>query len=368
MYLKKPKNSSYIKIKLPTQNQEIIIGSALEQWTIKELSNRGYSNFLVFVDKSIIKLYADFLKQIKNKLSLKDFIVIDACENSKSLGYLNSILKKCFEAKFKLNRKSCIIAIGGGIVGDIVGFLSSLYMRGVDFVFIPTTLMAQGDTIINKVGISYKLLKNIIGSFYSPVLTICDTDFLHTLPKKEISLGFSEIIKHALIDSVDFLNYLKKHIQPGLKNWKTYNWGEIIYKSLKIKSKFVCEDPFDEGENYKGLSFGHTFANAFEGLSKFKVRHGEAIALGIYMSALVSKKLGLLSQKEVQQQKELLERVQLPIFLSNKINNKIFIELLRRDKISSDDTITIISLIKLGKFKLLKNIDPKIIISILKSI
>jgi 3-dehydroquinate synthase len=366
MYLQKPKNSSYIKIKLPTQNQEIIIGSALKRWTVEELSIRGYSNFVVFVDKSIVKLYPSFLKQIKNKLSPKDFIVIDAHENSKSLGYLNSVLKKCFE--MKLNRKSCMIAIGGGIVGDIVGFLSSLYMRGVDFVFMPTTLMAQGDTIINKVGISYKLLKNIIGSFYSPILTICDTDFLYTLSKKEISLGLSEIIKHALIDSVDFLNYLKKHIQPGLKNWKTYNWKEIIYKSLKIKSKFVCKDPLDEKEYCKGLSFGHTFANAIEGLSKFKVRHGDAVALGIYMSALVGKKLELLSQKEVQQQKELLERVRLSLSLPGKINKRIFIELLRRDKISSDGTITIVALRKIGKFKLFKNINPKIIISVLKSI
>ena len=366
MYSQKPKNSFYIKIKLPTQDQEIVIGSNLRQWTIDELLCRNYSNFIIFVDNNIVKLHKTFLEEIKNKLSPKKIILINANEKSKSLDHLNSILEKCFQAK--LNRTSCMIAIGGGIVGDIVGFLSSLYMRGIDFVFIPTTLMAQGDTIINKVGISHRLLKNIIGSFYSPVLTVCDIDFLYTLSKTEISLGLSEIIKHALINSVDFLNYLKKNIQPGLKNWKNYDWKEIIYRSLKIKSKFVCRDPLDKKENCKGLSYGHTFANAIEGLSEFKLRHGEAVALGIYMSAMISEKMGFLSKKEVEQQKELLNAVRLPLSLPSKINKENFIELLRRDKISLDETITMIALIKMGKFKIFKNIDPQIIVSVLDSI
>jgi len=201
-------------------------------------------------------------------------------------------------------RGSGIVAIGGGIVGDTAGFFASVYMRGVDFIFIPTTLMAQADTIINKVAISYKLLKNIIGSFYSPVLTVCDVDFLQTLPKKEISLGLSEVVKHSIIDSSSFFQYLKINLRPKLFHWKKYPWKEIVYKSLLIKSKLVVKDPFDKKGYHKGLSYGHTFANIFEGLSKFKFRHGEAVALGMHVSALISFKLGILSAKEFEQQKE----------------------------------------------------------------
>ncbi|MEK7635741.1 MAG: hypothetical protein AAB405_01465 [Patescibacteria group bacterium] len=266
MFLKKPKDSRYIDVKLPDQKQEIIIGSDLKEWILKEVSSREYFNIIIFIDKNFASIHRDWLLRIKNVLSPNDIIFIEASEKSKSLEFLNSVLERCF--KFGVNRRSCIIAIGGGIVGDIVGFFASVYMRGIDFIFIPTTLMAQADTIIYKVAISYKLLKNLVGSFYSPVLTICDIDFLQTLPKSEIALGLSEVIKHALIDSPLFLRYLKKNLHPELTDWKEYPWKEIIYKSLIVKSKLVTKDPFDKNEFHKGLSYGHTFANAFESLSK----------------------------------------------------------------------------------------------------
>jgi len=366
MYLKKPQNSHCINIKLPDCNQRIIIGSKLQNWFLKEISYRNYSNCILFIDKNFANLYKDWFIKLKCALSPSGIIFIEPNEKSKSLKFLNSALEKCF--KVGINRKSCIVAIGGGIVGDTAGFFASVYMRGVDFIFIPTTLMAQADTIINKVAISYKLLKNIIGSFYSPVLTVCDVDFLQTLPKKEISLGLSEVVKHSIIDSSSFFQYLKINLRPKLFHWKKYPWKEIVYKSLLIKSKLVVKDPFDKKGYHKGLSYGHTFANIFEGLSKFKFRHGEAVALGMHVSALISFKLGILSAKEFEQQKKILKIIQLPFCLPSKIENDIVINLLRKDKICTDNNVTIVGLVNIGKFKVCKNIDLKIIESVLNSI
>jgi len=366
MFSKKTKNSFYINVKLPEQIQEIIIGSNLQKWIFKEISSRNYSRLIVFIDVNFANLYADWLLQLKNTLAPNDIIFVEASEKSKSLEFLNSALEKCFNAN--INRKSCIIAVGGGIVGDIAGFFASVYMRGIDFIFIPTTLMAQADTIINKVAISYKMLKNIVGSFYSPVLTICDIDFLQTLPKSEISLGLSEIIKHAFIESPFFVKYLENTLRANLMGWKKYPWKKIIYKSLLIKSKIVEKDPLDKNEIHKGLSYGHTFANALEGLSDFKFRHGESVSLGMCASALAGLDLGILSEKEIRRQKELLQRVGLPIKFPGTLNKEEIIDLMSKDKICTDCGLSIVILEKIGKFKICKNINLEIIKSVLSAI
>ena len=367
MFLKKPQNSHYIKVRLPNQTQEIIIGSGLQDWSLKEISSRDYLHYIIFIDKNFANIYKEWFSKMKCVLRPTNVIFIESNEKSKSLKFLNSVLEKCFQTG--LNRKSCIIAIGGGIVGDIAGFFASIYMRGIDFIFIPTTLMAQADTIIYKVAISHKLLKNIVGSFYSPVLTICNTDFLQTLPQREISLGLSEVIKHGLIDSLSFLRYLENNLYPELQNWKKYPWKEIVYKSLLIKSKFVVKDPFDKKGYHKGLSYGHTFANAFEELSKFNFRHGEAVSLGMYTSSLISLKLELLLKEEFARHKELLKRVQLPLSLPIKIKKEAIINLLRKDKICPDcNSLTIVILPKIGHFKVCKKIDPELIMTALNSI
>jgi len=188
MFLKNSKISRHLKVLLPDRRQDIFIGEDSASWIIEKLASSGYSGFVVFCDHNIANLYKNLLSEIKDKLEPADIILVKPTEANKSIEFLNLCLERCIKAN--LNRNGCLIAIGGGVVGDLAGFLASVYMRGIDMVFMPTTLMAQGDTIINKVAISYKLLKNVIGSFYSPVITVCDTNFLKSLPKKEISFGF----------------------------------------------------------------------------------------------------------------------------------------------------------------------------------
>lgn len=348
-----------LKVILPSKEQEIEVGQNILSAEVDKLCSSDYSNFVIFCDSNFAEIHNSILGEFNEKLKPADVIMVDPNEDSKSLTFLNDILEKC--TNLNLDRRTCFIALGGGVVGDVTGFIASVYMRGVDMIFFPTTLMAQGDSIINKVAISYKLLKNVIGSFYSPNKTICDTALLNTLSEKEISLGLSEVIKHALIASRGFTTYLIDSIQPHLIGLKAYDWDKIIYESIKIKSDLVEQDPYDKNGLHKGLSYGHTFANAFEGMSEFNLRHGEAVALGMRVSGIISNTLGFLDNKDFRVQQQLLDRAQLPSVFPNKFSIDRVIDYLKRDKISSNGNIKLVLLKKIGEFDVVKGIDENII-------
>lgn len=364
MFLKNHKTIKHLKIPLPDKGQDIFVGTDLSSWMIEKITSNNYSSFIVFCDYNVANLYSDFLLEIKTKLKPSEIILVKPTEANKSIEFLNECLEKCTAAK--LDRKGCLIAIGGGIVGDVAGFLASVYMRGIDMVFIPTTLMAQGDTIINKVAISYKLLKNVIGSFYSPRFTFCDTGFLKLLPEKEISLGLSEIIKHALIASPKFANNLSMALPSTSSAREMYDWPNIVYESLKIKGGIVEKDPFDKLGSHKGLSYGHTFANAFEGLSDFNFRHGEAVALGMQVSGAVSNTLGILSRVDLELQNSLIASAKLPLKFPHSVDVDQVIDLLKRDKISVNGKINLVVLKKVGKYEIVNDVDETVIKATLK--
>ena len=152
-----------------------------------------------------------------------------------------------------------------------------------------------------------------MGSFYSPVLTIWDIKFLKTLPNKEISMGLSETIKRTAIKSDKDFYYIKSLINANKKDYQKYPWEDIIYKSLKIKGDIVTKDPLDELGHHKGLSYGHTFANAIEGISEFSLRHGEAVALGMKFSAIVSQFMGIMPKDVFKEQNKIIKNSGLPI-------------------------------------------------------
>lgn len=364
MFLKNYNTIKYLRISLPDKEQDIFIGANFSSWMIEKIASSSYSSFVVFCDHNIADIYKDFLSEIKTKLKPSEIILVRPTEANKSIEFLNVCLEKCITAR--LDRKGCLIAIGGGIVGDVAGFLASVYMRGVDMVFIPTTLMAQGDTIINKVAISYKLLKNVIGSFYSPRFTFCDTNFLKSLPDKEMSLGLSEIIKHALIASPKLTKDLSAMFSSAPHDWKNYNWISIVYESLKIKSRLVARDPYDKLGIHRGLSYGHTFANAFEGLSGFNFRHGEAVALGMRISGEISNALGILERVDLELQNSLIASAKLPLKFPHSASVDQIVDLLKRDKISVNGRITLVVLKRIGKYEIFNDIDETIVRSTLK--
>ena len=344
-----------IKFKNLTHNYSILIGNntlGLLPKRIKLLCPKTKKIALI-VDKNIpIK----FIKIIKNKL--KDYYVIvlpfAASEKFKSLKttifYVNKLLSKNF------NRSDLIISIGGGITGDLGGFVASIFKRGINFINIPTTLLAQVDSAIGgKTGVNSIYGKNLVGSFYQPKLVISDTSFLDSLSKKELICGYAEILKHSIIKDKKFFNWLKKNTKYIFSR-KSKKLIYAIKKSCQIKMYFVNKDVNEKGLRMI-LNFGHTFAHAIEVKNNYskKVTHGEAVLSGMILAARVSLIKKVCNRKIIDE----INKIYVDNNLSytykkysniNSINS--LIPYLKNDKKNNDDKINFILLKKIGKTSL----------------
>ena len=289
-----------IKLKVNTVNSKykIIIGSGIVGKLSKIFNENSikFNKCLLVVDSKIPK---SLIKKIIKSLSKKKLIVhiFNASELNKNQINVNKILEILLRNNF--HRNDCLISIGGGIVGDVSGFASSVFKRGIKFINIPTTLLAQVDSSIGgKTGINTSKGKNLIGSFYQPSIVISDINFLRTLPKREIICGYGEILKHAIISNKKFFLYLNQNAQKIL-NLKSPFIEKSIYQSCLIKKNIVEKDEKEKNLR-KILNFGHTFAHAYEASLKYskKLNHGEAVLMGIMSASKFSLQNKLLSKNE----------------------------------------------------------------------
>ena len=272
-----------IKFKNKEQNYSIIIGMGtlnILPRKIKHLCPKS-KNIAIIIDENVPNKFKHKLKK-KLKNYNVSFFSFNASEKNKSLSVVNYYLSKLLSKNF--NRSDLVIAVGGGITGDIVGFVSSIFKRGINFINIPTTLLAQVDSAIGgKTGVNSIYGKNLIGSFYQPKLVLVDTLFLDSLPKKEMVCGYAEILKHSIIKDKFFFNWLKKNSKKILlKNEKELIFA--IKKSCMIKIKFATSDVKEKGLRMS-LNFGHTFAHAIEAKNSYSknMTHGEAVLSGIIL-------------------------------------------------------------------------------------
>ena len=271
-----------LKINTKSKNYKIFIGSNSTIYLKKILNKEKikFNKVLIVTDK---KLKNIFLKRIKSSLNDKDIFTFEfqSSEKNKNLIFANKILNYLLLNNF--TREDCIIALGGGIIGDLTCFVASIYKRGMKFINIPTTLLAQVDASIGgKSGINQKEFgKNLIGTFFQPDLVVSDTSFLKTLNKKQILCGYAEILKHSLIYDISMFNFLDKNLKKILKLKKPYI-EEAILKSCNVKKQIVEKDEKEKNIR-KLLNLGHTFGHAFEANRNFKgdIAHGEAVLLGI---------------------------------------------------------------------------------------
>ncbi len=291
-------NTNKISIKTSNKNYSIVIGRDLIVKIDKILkANRlKFDKCLIVTDKNIPQKFKRLLyKKLKTNKLVK--IEITASEKNKNYQTIEKIHKVLFENRF--NREDCVISFGGGIIGDIVGFASSTFKRGIKFVNIPTTLLAQVDSSIGgKTGVNNKFGKNLIGSFYQPDLVVSDMNILASLPEREIICGYAEILKSSIIDNFNNFLYLDKNLKKIL-NLKSPFIERSIIKSCNLKKKVVEKD--EKEKNYrKVLNLGHTFAHAYEstlGFSK-KLNHGEAVILGIKNAVEFSFKRKILKKQK----------------------------------------------------------------------
>lgn len=321
-------------IDLQTRSYDITIGSGIfdQPATYADLPNA--STAVIVTNTTVAPLYAARLQQaLQGKYPKIHTVVLPDGEAFKTWQTLNLI----FDALLAhtCDRKTVLFALGGGVVGDMTGFAAASYMRGVPFVQVPTTLLAQVDSSVGgKTAINHPLGKNMIGAFYQPLKVVCDLDTLKTLPPRELSAGLAEVIKYGPISDLDFLSWIETHID-ALTARDPQALAHAVKRSCEIKAWVVGQDEREAGLRAI-LNFGHTFGHAIEsGLGYGEWLHGEAVACGMVMAAHLSKQLGLVDSALVERLTTLIEKAGLPIKgpkLSDVDNAGRYLELMQVDK------------------------------------
>ena len=311
----------------------------------------------VVTNETVSKLHLEYLLKKINAKELHVITLKDS-EEYKNQDSIDTILESLFENRF--NRKSMLIAFGGGVIGDMTGFASSIYQRGIDFIQIPTTLLSQVDASVGgKTGMNNKYGKNLIGAFHQPKAVYIDPYFLTTLPSREFGAGVAEIVKMAVTFNKVFFEFLES---ADLNNKEILQ--EVIKIAVQTKADVVSKDEKEHGIR-AALNYGHTFGHVIENETKYKkYLHGEAVAIGMVMANETAVKMNLMSEKEALRVKKLLEKYNLPT--TYKIENpRNFYETFFLDKKSSDSSITFIIPIGIGDVTITDKVDVGTIMCVL---
>ena len=300
---------------------------------------------MIVTNKTIAPLYLDKLTSILDGFNVQSVILPDG-EEFKTLETLNKVFDALLEAKF--DRTSTLIALGGGVIGDITGFAAASYQRGVGFIQVPTTLLSQVDSSVGgKTGINHELGKNMIGAFYQPKAVIIDVNTLDTLSNQEFSAGMAEVIKYGLLGNADFLSMLEANIESIMARKKDLII-EVIFNCCQDKARIVELDEFEKGKRAL-LNLGHTFGHGIENAFGYgNYLHGEAVSIGMVMAAKLSKDEGNLSHEETLRVESILSKADLPISINKTIDSETLITAMSLDKKSIDGKIRLVLLKSLG--------------------
>ena len=321
-----------VRVELGDRSYDICIGSNILGKIGSKLKSLSVSPKTAIVSNpAVYRLYG---KKVLNSIKSSGFdvipVIIPDGEKYKDISIVQKIYGELL--MHRLDRKSALIALGGGVIGDITGFVASTYMRGIDYIQIPTTLLAQVDSSVGgKTGVNHKLGKNMIGTFYQPKLVWIDIDTLKTLPKRELRAGLAEVIKYGVIWDSKLFKFLEENKEKILSlNKKAL--GYLIKRSCEIKAAVVSKDERESGLRAI-LNYGHTIGHAIETVTGYKkYLHGEALAIGMFIEAEIAESLKLLKEKTVQRIKSLIESYGLPTKIPVRINRNTLLASMQLDK------------------------------------
>jgi len=334
-----------LKVNLEDRSYPIYIGSDIS------LDNELYSKHInskkiaLITNEQIADLYLSEISQTLKTFDLKTLVLPEG-ETEKNLETIGKAAE--FLSDNGIDRDSSIIAFGGGVIGDITGFVASSYMRGIKFLQVPTTLLAQVDSSVGgKTGVNISRGKNLIGAFYQPSAVIADTKYLNSLEPKRLSEGLAEVIKYGLIRDEDFFVWLSKNTSRILA-LEPEVMAHLIERCCQIKAEIVSEDE-REGSIRAILNYGHTFGHAIESLTDYSVyTHGEAVSIGMVMAASMAERMGMLSKDDKKDIINILESVNLPTEKPS-LNSNDFLKSMKRDKKAQDGEIRLILLEGIGR-------------------
>lgn len=307
-----------------------------------ELNNR---RFMIISDSNVSRLYLDELSNIVKPLAknLLSFI-FDAGENSKNLDTVSDAYSMLIREQF--DRNDILIALGGGVTGDLTGFVAATYLRGIDYIQVPTTLLSMVDSSIGgKTGVDFKAYKNMIGAFHQPKLVYMNLSTLNSLPRREFNAGMGEIVKHGLIKDVSYYSWLNEN-QNHILSLEYELLKQMIVTSCHIKKDVVENDPKEKGDRAL-LNFGHTIGHAIEKLIDFKLLHGECVAIGMVAAAYISYKRELISKNDLINIIDSIKEFGLPCKVKGLDPNDIY-SVTKLDKKMQSDKIKFILLKKIG--------------------
>lgn len=349
-----------LTVDLDDRSYPIYIGTdLLDQYKLLTDHVRG-SSALIVTNTTVAPLYLEPVENSLKQSNIRyDTVILQDGEQHKTIDSVMAIIENLLRQRH--DRQSTIIALGGGVVGDIAGFAASIYQRGINFIQIPTTLLSQVDSSVGgKTGVNHPLGKNMIGAFYQPQCVIADATTLNTLPARELSAGLAEVIKYGLIYDASFFDWIEQHVDQLIA--KNYDYlAEAILVSCRVKAVVVAQDERESGIRAI-LNLGHTFGHAIEACMGYgNWLHGEAVAAGMVMAADLSVRHGWLDQAVKQRAIELLERCSLPVKSPDSMSIDDYMNAMAIDKKATDGKIKFVLLEGLGKAIVTANYDPALL-------
>lgn len=334
-----------LTVDLGVRSYPIFIGQDLLQKALLQSYVKG-RQVMVVSNETVAPLYLDALiRQFPDKQV--DTVILPDGEAYKDLEHVNRIFDALLAKRH--NRTTTLVALGGGVVGDMTGFAAASYQRGVNFIQVPTTLLSQVDSSVGgKTGVNHALGKNMIGAFHQPQAVLAATDALNSLPERELSAGLAEVIKYGLIHDASFLDWLEASM-PDLRARKPEALAYAIYRSCEIKAEMVAQDEREAGVRAL-LNLGHTFGHAIETDQGYGAwLHGEAVGAGIMMAANLSARLGWLSAADLARVERILLSAGLPVMPPAQMSSERFVELMAVDKKVIDGSLRLVLLKQLGQ-------------------
>ncbi|MBU0558150.1 MAG: 3-dehydroquinate synthase [Bacteroidetes bacterium] len=338
-----------VEIKLSQNPYKVLVGEGIFENLSNEISKKKLTQKRFFIiDKNVNLHYAGRIRAAFPELTSGNSIVLEAKESKKSFESLFKIYSKLLKENY--GRDSLIIAIGGGIIGDVTGFAAATYMRGIKLIHVPTTLLSSVDSSVGgKTGVNFGDTKNIVGAFYQPELVLIDTSFFKTLSKGEVISGIGEVIKYGFLSDTKFYNYLKKNLHK-LQNLDDIVLEKVIMECVKLKGSVVISDEKESGIR-KVLNLGHTFAHAIEVDQNYKIKHGQAVIAGISCAMYLSCKLNFITENALNEYFEIINALSSEIKIAEYNFNKLY-ALMRRDKKNRESKIKFVLIGGVGEIVL----------------
>ena len=319
------------------QKSKVVVGESFKNLN-NYVPHEKLQKLIIITDSNVVAIYADEFPDAP-------VIVIGTGEKNKTGKTVDYIIERLID--LSADRHAYLVGIGGGIVCDITGYVASIYMRGISFGYVSTSLLSQIDASIGgKTGINFHGFKNLVGVFSQPDFVICDTAMLHTLPAGEIDNGLAEAIKHAIIQDDSYFSFIEEHVRQ-LRSLDRISIEHLVTRSIEIKTAIVTRDEKEKGERKK-LNFGHTYGHAIESLTG--IPHGHAVSIGMIKAAKLSVKLGYCNNELIARIEKLLKQFDLPI--DTEFPNEALIETINKDKKRKNESVDFVFLKDIGEVEI----------------